>query len=223
MPFRRPRDARRARRELRLALTTPARPSPFVVFWRWRYEIAIAAGLPAALLISVHALGLIRAIAGTVIITGLVTLYPPGRQYLLACAWCVITAHRVRAGCAQALILSGRGKLPIIMSTSRQPFGERVRLWCRAGTSVQDFVDAQDLLAAACWARHVVVSYDPSHTHLVILDVIRVTDAADDQGPPAAGPGQWGNDQCGNDPWGNDQWGNDQWGNDQPRNEWPPG
>jgi hypothetical protein len=192
MSFRRPRRARRARSELRLALADVERPSPFVVLWRWRYETGFVAGVPAGLLVAVHTLGLIRAVAGTAIISGLVTLYPPGRRYLLACAWCVITAHRVRTGCAQALIISGRGKLPMILSTSRQTFGERVRLWCRAGTSVQDFVEARELLAAACWAMDISVSYDPRHTHLVILDVIRVRAAADAPGPPGADSDPWG-------------------------------
>ena len=63
--------------------------------------------------------------------------------------------------------------LPIILWTSHQAFGERVSLYCRAGTTADNFVSARTVLAAACWAHDVAIFVDPRHTQLVILDVIR--------------------------------------------------
>jgi hypothetical protein len=105
-------------------------------------------------------------------------------QLLVAWAWCVITPHRVRAGCAGAWIHSRGGRLPAVLVTRRQPFGERVYLWCRAGTCKQDFEAARELLAAACWAQEIRASSHPRNAQLVILDVIR--DATKVPGGPTA-------------------------------------
>jgi hypothetical protein len=40
-----------------------------------------------------------------------------------------LKAHRVRVGCAEAMIYSSRGKIPIVLWTAHQHFGERVLLW----------------------------------------------------------------------------------------------
>jgi hypothetical protein len=98
---------------------------------------------------------------------------PPTRQFVLNRAWCIITAHRVRVGCAEAMIYSSRGKIPIILWTAHQPFGERILLWCRAGTSIGDFVTSRAMLTSACWAQDIAVLPDLRHPHLVTLDVIR--------------------------------------------------
>jgi len=77
---------------------------------------------------------------------------------------------------AQAWIHSRDGKMPFVLCTMRRPFGERVHLWCRAGTSAEDFVWARHLVAAACWAREVRVLRSERFVHLVALDVIRRAD-----------------------------------------------
>ena len=117
-------------------------------------------------------------------------------------AWCIITPHRVRAGCAEGLIYSSRGKIPIILWTSRQAFGERVLLWCRAGTSADDFVSARAVLAAACWAQDIAIFFDTQRTQLVTLDVIRrrSDDLSEDlegmsSSRPTGGPPTWPGDQ----------------------------
>jgi hypothetical protein len=51
--------------------------------------------------------------------------------------------------------------------------GEQVLLWLRPGMSADDLVDAAPTLAAACWAREVVVEPDPRHGHLARLTVVR--------------------------------------------------
>ena len=169
----RPRSTRQALAGLQYALGTVASPNPLVLFWRWRYELILGIGLPAALI----ALGgipiLLHTLAALAVLAGAALFWPPTRGHLIARAWCIITPHRVRVGCAQAWIHSRRGKIPIILLTTRQPFGERVHLWCRAGTSAIDFTSAQPLLITACWARDIQVTSNERYPQLITLDVIR--------------------------------------------------
>jgi hypothetical protein len=113
------------------------------------------------------AIGIIAALAHVIV------LWPAARRILVAQARCVITAHRVRTGCAQAWIHSRTGKIPIVLVTRRQPFGERVTIWCRAGTSAEDFIAAQCQLAAACWARDVRAIPGERFAQMVTLEVVR--------------------------------------------------
>lgn len=159
--------------DLRRALVTVARPNPVVAAWRWRYEIALLAGLAAYLALGIIAVGILPTMAGAVVMTLAVLCWPQARQFVLNSAWCVITAHRVRVGCVEAMIYSSRGKMPVILWTARQPFGERVLLLCRAGTNVSDFTASRAILTTACWAQDVAVLRDMHHPHLVTLDVIR--------------------------------------------------
>ena len=159
--------------DLRRALVTVARPNLLVAVWRWRYEIALLAGLAAVLALGIISVGVLPTIAVVTVITLAILGLPPTRQFVLNRAWCIITAHRVRVGCAEAMIYSSRGKIPIILWTVHQPFGERVLLWCRAGTSIDDFITNRTILTSACWAQDVAVLPDIRHPHLVTLDVIR--------------------------------------------------
>jgi hypothetical protein len=173
MPSPRPRSTRQALAGLQYAFGTVARPNALVFVWRWRYELILGVGLPALLI----ALGgmpvMLSTLGGIAMVAGAAFLWPPARRYLIARAWCIITPHRVRVGCAMAWIHSRRGKIPIVLLTRRQPFGERVHLWCRAGTSEVDFTSALPLLIAACWARDMRVTGNERFAHLVTLDVIR--------------------------------------------------
>jgi hypothetical protein len=159
--------------DLRRALVPVARPNPLVVAWRWRYELALTAGLIAGLVIPIISVGVLPTIVAVIFITLVLLLCPPARQFVLDRAWCVITTHRVRTGCAEAMIYSSRGKIPVILWTAHQPYGERVLLWCRAGTCVGDFTASRAMLTSACWAQDVAVLPDPRYPHLVTLDVIR--------------------------------------------------
>jgi hypothetical protein len=137
--------------DLRRALVTVAPPNPLVATWRWRYEIALLAGLAVVLTIGITTAGALPTLAVVVTAITLPVLgLPPMRQFVLSRAWCIITAHRVRVGCAEAMIYSSRGKIPVILWTAHQPFGERVLLWCRAGTSIDDFITNRAILTSAC-------------------------------------------------------------------------
>jgi hypothetical protein len=172
MPFRRPRSARQAWAGLELALGTVPRPNPVVAVWRWRYELALVVGLPVAVIALVRA-GEGRAVVFVSVLCGLISASSAVRRLAVARAWCVITPHRVRTACAQSWIHSRKGKIPIVLRTASEPFGERVYLWCRAGTGPADLVWARQLLAAACWAADVEVARHERYAQLVRLDVIR--------------------------------------------------
>jgi hypothetical protein len=159
--------------DLRRALVIVARPNLLVAAWRWRYEIALLTGLAAVLALGIISVGVLPTTAVATVITLAILGLPPTRQFVLNRAWCIITAHRVRVGCAEAMIYSSRGKIPIILWTAHQPFGERILLWCRAGTSIGDFVTSRAMLTSACWAQDIAVLPDLRHPHLVTLDVIR--------------------------------------------------
>jgi hypothetical protein len=173
IPSPRPGSTRQAYAGMNYAVGTVARANPVVAAWRWRYELAGMAVLAAGWLVlgpvamAAVAAGLAAALIGTV------AYWPQGRAFLAARAWCIITPHRVRVACAQAWIHSRAGKIPVVLLTRRQPFGERVYLWCRAGTSADDLSSARVLLAAACWADDIQVTRSPRYAHLVTVDVIR--------------------------------------------------
>jgi hypothetical protein len=159
--------------DLRRALIIVAPPNPVVAAWRWRYEIALLTALAASVTVAIISIGGWPTIGAVTVTTVTVLFWPPARQLVVNRAWCIITTHRVRVGCAEAMIYSSRGKIPVIVWTAHQPFGERVLLWCRAGTSVDDFITSRVTLVSACWARDVAVLPDIRHPHLVTLDVIR--------------------------------------------------
>jgi hypothetical protein len=173
MPEPRPRNTKQFLAVLQYALITVARPNPLVLAWRWRYELAIGFGVPALLFALLGIRGMLDALAAMTVLIGVAIVWSPSRHYLADRAWCVITPHRVRVGCVHGWIHSRHGKIPVVLLTTRQPFGERVHLWCRAGTCSADFASALPLLVAACWASGIRVTGHQRFAHLIMLDVIR--------------------------------------------------
>jgi hypothetical protein len=155
------------------ALNAVARPNPVVFAWRWRYELGLLAGLGFGSFAIDHVLGAAWLIATWIVLAAMFGVWPRGRRLLVRRVWCVITAHRLRTGCAHAWIQSRRGRLPIILFTTPQPFGERVTLWCVAGTSAADLIAARDVLIAACWAADMRIIRSKNYAHMVIVDIIR--------------------------------------------------
>jgi hypothetical protein len=173
MPAPRPRGTRQALAGREFAIGRVARPGLLAVAWRWRYEVllAVLGSVVADLLAAVA--GGIGAVVIMAVIGVLVSLVSPLRAEMVAFAWWLVTPHRVRTGMAQAWIHTRDGKIPVVLRTTRQTFGERVHVWCRAGTSAEDFAWGQHLIAAACWARDVRVFRSGRYAHVVVLDVIR--------------------------------------------------
>jgi hypothetical protein len=116
--------------DLRRALVIAAPANPIVATWRWRYEIALLMGLTAYLTLGITSAGVLPTIIVFVFIALTILCLPPTRQFALNHAWRIITPHRIRVGCAEAMIYSSRGKIPVILWTTRQPFGERALLLC---------------------------------------------------------------------------------------------
>jgi hypothetical protein len=179
-------------------LISVAVPNLAVIAWRWRYEIILVSGLSASLTAAVISFGAVPTIAAVMVMALTVLCWPTARRFAVNRAWCIITPHRVRTGCVEGLIYSSQGKIPIILWTSHRAFAERVLLYCRAGTTADDFVTARTVLTAACWAQDVAVYVDVQHTQLVTLDVIhrRPGDLTSDFGAyqssnPTGGPPSW--------------------------------
>jgi hypothetical protein len=158
------------------AFSTVPRPGIFALAWQWRYELSVTIGLPAAATAAGLALGpawlIALTAAGAVLLTA-AAAWPPSRKRLKARAWCVVTEHRVRTGCAHAWVQSRNGRLPIVIRTRPTESGEQVTLWCRAGITADDLTAARDIIATACWARGVRVTPNARRPHVVTLDVIR--------------------------------------------------
>jgi hypothetical protein len=189
-----PRDLRR--------LISVAAPSLLVIAWRWRYEILLVSGLSAGLAAAIISFGAVPTIVAAISTALTVLCWPTARRFAVNRAWCIITPHRVRVGCVEGLIYSSRGKIPFILWTSHQAFGERVLLYCRAGTTADDFVSARTILTTACWAQDIAIYVDMQRTQLVTLDIIRrgSGDLASDfeayrSSDPTGEPPAWPGDQ----------------------------
>ncbi len=161
------------------ALRPRPRRNPLGTAWRWRYETALVSGAVAAIAAAVSLLGAGMAVACTAGLLAISSLWPPGRRWLVAGAWWLVTPHLLHSGFVQARIQSRSGRVPFIWRTTREVFGERAHVWCPAGTSADDMRAARGILRAACWAADVQVMRHERHAHLVLIDVIR-------RGPGAA-------------------------------------
>ncbi|HEY6492143.1 MAG TPA: hypothetical protein VIZ43_02645 [Trebonia sp.] len=161
---------------LETAVREVRRPGPAELAWNWRWELGLLAIVAGPLAFIASELGLLglAVTAGAGLAVGAALLcWPPARHWIVARAWCLITPHRVRAGCVNAWVQTRSGRLPFVLSTSPTAYGEQVRLWLRAGITAADLHAARDVLAVACWAAEVRVFPSPSRAHLVTLDVIR--------------------------------------------------
>ena len=104
--------------------------------------------------------------------TTMIVVSPTVRGSVLALAWRFVLVRRVRRACVEAGIVTSKGKKPIVLSTSREPFGVGVRLWCRAGMAPEDFEEARGLFRTACWASDLRVRSDYRYPQLVTLEVV---------------------------------------------------
>lgn len=158
------------------ALRSTRRPGPVEFCWHWRWELGIGAATGTFSVLIAASFGLIAlAAAAGAGLAGLGTLlcWPQARMRMFALAWCVVTPHRVRAGCASAWVQTRNGKLPFVLYTVPTGFGERVQLWCPAGITAADLFAARHVLAVACWAAEVRVMASFRHAHIVTLEIIR--------------------------------------------------
>jgi len=161
---------------LETAVREVRRPGPLEAAWNWRWELGLLATLgtlSALIAISIGLNGLAVTAGAGLAVSAALLCWPPARQWIVAWAWCVITPHRVRAGCVNSWVQTRSGRLPIILATAPRGYGEQVRLWLRAGLTAADLYAAREVLAAACWATEVRVFPSVRHAHLVTLEVVR--------------------------------------------------
>jgi hypothetical protein len=151
------------------AFVRPARPNPLVVAWRWRYELSAAATL--ALLTA--RVGAVWTVLGAA--AGAASAVLPVVRWRL---WCVVSQHRARTGLIQAWVFSRSGRIPMVLWTRPVHEGEQLLLLLRPGLTAADLEAAAPVLAAACWAREVVVVPHPTRAALVRLVVVRYDVAA---------------------------------------------
>lgn len=173
-----PRSRRRRDEELLDALDrviTPRRRASLPgLAWAWRKELALAVGSAVLFVVFIRTSGIAWAVAGLSAAVG--ALSPPWSGQLRAFWWRLITPHRLSAGLYHARIHNRSGRRPMIIQITSEPFGERVRLWCPAGTSAEDLYGVREVLRAACWASDVRVSRDERRSQIVTVDVIRRPD-----------------------------------------------
>jgi hypothetical protein len=161
------------------ALRPVHRPGLIERVWCWRWELGILASLGALtglIAASVGIPGLIAAAgAGLAASIGLLC-WPPARHRIIARFWCIVTPHRIRAGCINMWVQSRGGRLPVVLRCTPQYYGERVLVWLRTGLTAADVLAARDALAVACMAKEVRVIPDPSRAYLITLEVVRRPD-----------------------------------------------
>jgi len=138
---------------LEAALRPVRRPGPLELAWNWRTELGILGLLAAAAGFIVSAAGplALAATAGAGLAAGGAALlcWPSARRRVTARAWCLITPHRIRAGCASAWVQDRDGRLPFILSATPAVYGERVRIWLLTGLTAADLDAARGVLAVA--------------------------------------------------------------------------
>lgn len=157
-------------------ITRRARPGIFLIAFRWRIELAMLAVVTGGPIAAVNAFGTtatLIGLAGIVIAAVFAATLPSARQFAAAAAWRVITPHRVRTCFARRWVFNSSGETPAVIRATATPTGERVLVWCRAGTSVEDVEAVSSSLAAACWAARVVITRSQRFAHVVYIDVIR--------------------------------------------------
>jgi len=123
--------------------------------WIWRHavELAIAGPLVWAWTWSVDRIGPHQTTAGALGLVLLVAGVPGLRHGAVAFFWCSLTHHRLHVGLVEVRVTNHDGRLPLFLSVVPAPFGERVRLWCRAGISAEVIEDEADRLRSALWCR----------------------------------------------------------------------
>jgi hypothetical protein len=161
---------------IEIALRPVHRPGLIERAWCWRWEIGILASLGALTGLIAAAVGIPGLIAaagaGLAASTGLLC-WPPARHRIIARFWCIVTPHRIRAGCINMWVQSRGGRLPVVLRCTPENYGERVLVWLRAGLTAADVHAARDALAVACLATEVRVIPDRSRAYLITLEVVR--------------------------------------------------
>ena len=158
--------------------------------WRWRTELLALGGLLAVLYwlsrqITIHWAPVVLAAALSIAFT-----IPWSRRFITRRFWCVLARHRFQRLCWEARLHTRAGRLPVVLWARPTKVGERLTVWCRAGTCAEDFEQHTGELAAACYAREARVTRNPRWSHLVTIDIIRRDTLAASNTVPSPLPGK---------------------------------
>jgi hypothetical protein len=155
---------------LRRLLPPPRqRPGPIAVGVRWRVEIAVTAVAGAAW----HEFGAVAVAVFGLALASLVAVDPGTRRLALGLVQAAVVPHRVRAGLVQAGVGDRAGRLPWLVAARPRGDSVRVTVWLRAGTSLDDLVQAAPLVATACGALAVEVERYSVRQDRAVLVVVR--------------------------------------------------
>lgn len=141
--------------------------------WRWRTELLTLGGLLAALDWLTRQVTIDWAAVVLAAAIGIVFILPVSRRFITRRFWCVLARHRFHRLCWEARLHTRAGRLPVVLWTRPTKVGERLRVWCRAGISAEDFARHAGELAAACYAREARVTRNPKWSQIVTIDIIR--------------------------------------------------
>ena len=143
--------------------------------WVWRHiaELLALVLLAWAWHWSTSQVGPHETMAAAVGLVLVVASVRPVRRVAVALLWCSVTHHRLHTGLVEVRATTRDGRLPLFLSVVPAPFGERARLWCRAGISAEDIEDEAGRLRAALWCQDVRVIRDRRRSALVTVEVMR--------------------------------------------------
>ena len=142
------------------------------LLWVWRLELALLV-IPTSIGVYAYVLlGRTAAVLIPVAVVLLAILTPPMRRYL------VRILHRASVGrhldvafASLPGVLSDRS--PVVDRVTRTPFGDQVWLGLRHGTSVEDLIKAESVIAASLGVREVRAVADSSRKNRVELSIVR--------------------------------------------------
>ena len=147
--------------------------TPAGIAWRWRTELLALTTLTAVFwrLDTWTSATWAGVILGGV--AAVVAAVPHSRRIVTRRFWCVLARHRFCRLCWEARLHTRAGRLPVVLWTRPTRVGERLTVWCRAGTCAKDFAQHTGELAAACYARDARVTRNRRWSHLLTIDIIR--------------------------------------------------
>lgn len=169
------REQRRLVRALRPAPVYRPSAGRAVAGWMWRHaaELLVLGALVWAWNWSADRIGPHETTAAGLGLVLIVAGVAPVRRVVVAWFWCSLTHHRMHVGLVEVRATNRDGRLPLFLSVTPAPFGERVRLFCRAGISAEVIEDEADRLRAALWCQDIRVIRNPRYAVLVTVEVVR--------------------------------------------------
>ena len=154
-------------------LTVQLHRSKLGLFWRWRTELGTLTGTGGGFFECWHCIG--PGLSGVAFGSGLAlaAALPWTRRFLAARFWCLVTRHRLQRAFWELRLHTRAGRLPLVLWMHGTRVGERITVLACPGTSVSDYENAAEVLAAACGAREARVTVSARWSQLITIDILR--------------------------------------------------